>query len=69
MREIDPSKFDRVLNHSGVKITVCKNRLEILVSDQSAMNDQKILNDVRSWLALHKRDVMVKDSKAGLNDE
>ena len=69
MREIDPSKFDRVLNHSGVKITVCKNRLEILVNDQSAMNDQKIVNDVRSWLALHRKEVMVNDGKVGLNDK
>lgn len=68
MKDIDPAKFDRLLNHSGVKITMCKNRFEVLINDQSAMNDQKIMGDLRAWLALHKRDVMVRDIKAGLND-
>jgi len=68
MKDIDPAKCDRLLNHSGVKITMCKNRFEVLINDQSAMNDQKIMGDLRTWLALHKRDVMVRDIKAGLND-
>ena len=68
MKEIDPSKFDRLLNHSGVKITVCKNRLEIIVMDQSAMNEQKILVDVRAWLNLHRKDIAIQDGKSELNE-
>ena len=63
MKEIDAEKFDRLLNHSGVRVTICKNRFEVVVIDQSAMNDQKIVNDMRSWLNLHRKDMALKDGK------
>lgn len=66
-QETEPVKYDKIINHAGTKITVCKNRFEVVVTDQSGINDSKLISELKAWLALHHAETRMLDGKTELN--
>ena len=42
--------YERVTNIAGVKTTICKNRFEVLCLGLAEVNEQQVMQELKSWI-------------------
>jgi hypothetical protein len=53
--------YERVMQHAGVKTTICKNRFEVVCRERGEINEQAILGEFKAWLAKRREAAMRDD--------
>jgi hypothetical protein len=48
------SGYKRVIQHDGVKTTICENRLEVIATPGGDITEQNIVGLVREWIRWRK---------------
>ncbi len=46
--------YTRVIQHDGVKTTICENRLEVIATPGGDITEQNIVGLVREWIRWRK---------------
>ena len=58
MVNISGESYERITHVAGVKTTICKNRFEIACADRSEINEQQVINELRTWISKRRVEEM-----------
>jgi hypothetical protein len=49
-------KYERIIQQDGARITLCRNRFELIATPNNDINEQKVMQAFRDWIRWRRQE-------------